>query len=47
MKDTTEPGAAGDAQALWRRLAWLAAIWLASVSSLAVIAGLLRAWLAP
>lgn len=30
---------------LWRRLAWLAAIWAASVAALGVVAMVLRAWL--
>ena len=30
---------------LWRRLAWMAAIWAASVSALAVVAGVIRFWL--
>lgn len=31
---------------LWRRLGWLAAIWLASVTLLGAVAWLLRLWLA-
>lgn len=30
----------------WVRVAWLAAIWAASVASLALVAALLRWWLA-
>jgi hypothetical protein len=30
---------------LWQRLAWLGGIWLASVLTLALVAGLLRWWL--
>ena len=40
---------AGDAPEapLWKRLAWMAAIWLASVALLGAIAWLIRLWLAP
>lgn len=31
---------------LWKRLAWMAAIWAASVLALGGVAGLLRLWLA-
>lgn len=37
----------GDAGPLWQRLAWLAAIWAGSVAALGVVAGVLRAWIAP
>lgn len=30
---------------LWKRLAWMAAIWLASVGSLGVVALAIRLWL--
>ena len=30
---------------LWKRLAWMAAIWAASVTVLGVVAMLLKAWL--
>jgi hypothetical protein len=30
---------------LWQRLAWLAAIWTASVAALGVVAALLKAWI--
>ncbi len=30
---------------LWERLAWMAAIWFASVAALGVVALLLRLWL--
>lgn len=32
---------------LFERLAWMAAIWLASVSALGAVAYLLRLWLVP
>lgn len=32
---------------LWRRLAWLAAIWAASVATLGVVAYAIRWWLHP
>jgi hypothetical protein len=36
----------GEAPApLWRKLAWLAAIWAASVAALGIIAYLIRFWL--
>ncbi len=30
---------------LWKRLAWMAAIWAASVFSLGLVAGIIRLWL--
>jgi hypothetical protein len=30
---------------LWKRLAWMVAIWAASVLALAVLAGIIRLWL--
>ena len=39
-------GEAGDATPLRHRVAWLAAIWLASVVLLGAVAWLLRLWLA-
>jgi hypothetical protein len=32
---------------LWRRLAWMAAIWAASVATLGVVGWVIRLWLAP
>jgi hypothetical protein len=34
-----------DTVPLWKRLAWMAAIWTASVTALGVVAGVLRWWL--
>lgn len=38
------PAAAGSAtdSSCWRRVAWLAVIWLAGVASLALVAGIIR-----
>ena len=33
-----------DAGPLWKRLAWMAAIWVGSVAALAAVAMVLRAW---
>jgi hypothetical protein len=30
---------------VWKRLAWMVAIWAASVATLGVVAGILRLWL--
>ncbi|MCP2222640.1 DUF2474 family protein [Bradyrhizobium elkanii] len=30
---------------LWRRLMWMAAIWIASVAALGFVAGVIRLWL--
>jgi len=45
MKDTTR--VEGDGAPLWKRLAWMGAIWLASISLLGAIAMVIRWWLAP
>jgi len=34
-------------QPLWKRLAWMAGLWLASVTFLGAIAWLIRLWLSP
>jgi len=36
-----------EATPLWRRLAWMAAIWALSVGALGVVGLVLRAWLKP
>ncbi|WP_137679382.1 DUF2474 domain-containing protein [Aurantiacibacter suaedae] len=36
-----------DRAPLWRRLAWLAAIWASSVALLGAVAYCLRLWIAP
>ncbi|MVT64933.1 DUF2474 family protein [Bradyrhizobium pachyrhizi] len=30
---------------LWRRLTWMAAIWIASVAALGVVSGVIKLWL--
>lgn len=39
------PGSRGDARPLWQRLAWLAALWGASVAVLGLVAWVIRSWL--
>ncbi|MFA6218386.1 MAG: DUF2474 domain-containing protein [Erythrobacter sp.] len=41
-----EGGEEAERTPLWRRLCWMAAIWLASVTALGVAAFVLRLWLA-
>ncbi|MET1755323.1 DUF2474 domain-containing protein [Novosphingobium sp. RD2P27] len=38
---------AADQAPLWKRLAWMAAIWAGSVAALGMIAWLIRTWLRP
>jgi hypothetical protein len=40
-----EPWREAERQPLWRRLAWMAAIWAASVAALGVVAEALRLWI--
>ncbi|WP_082835937.1 DUF2474 domain-containing protein [Croceicoccus bisphenolivorans] len=43
-----EPGRTDQVEGpLWKRLAWLVAIWTASVAVLGAVAWLLRLWIAP
>lgn len=42
--DEGEPGG-GDSRPLWQRLAWLVAIWGASVAVLGIVAAVIRGWL--
>ena len=39
------PKLAADRAPLWKRLAWMAAIWLGSIAVLGAVAGLIRLWL--
>ncbi|WP_184071859.1 DUF2474 family protein [Sphingosinicella soli] len=45
MKAWDQTTRQGPTAPLWKRLAWMAAIWAASVSLLGVVAMLLKAWL--
>lgn len=36
-----------DESPLWQRLAWMAAIWLASVAVLGAVAWVIRLWIKP
>jgi len=38
-------GLPADRQPLWKRLGWMAGLWLASVAVLGAVAWLLRLWL--
>jgi hypothetical protein len=40
-------GSTDKAPPLWKRLAWLAAIWALSVAALGAVAAVLRFWLHP
>ncbi|TMM46674.1 DUF2474 family protein [Qipengyuania marisflavi] len=44
---TRTPPEAPPEPPLWQRLAWLAAIWAASVAALGVVAYALRLWISP
>ena len=46
MPQSLDPDSA-DQQPLWRRLAWMAAIWAGSVTILGAVAWVLRLWIAP
>lgn len=41
-----EIGRSADRRPLWQRLAWLVAIWVASVAVLGAVAWVLRLWIA-
>ncbi|MXP13804.1 DUF2474 family protein [Altererythrobacter confluentis] len=49
LKSSGDPSGepAGDDAPLLHRLAWMAAIWLGSVTALGIIAYVIRAWLNP
>ncbi|WP_373284732.1 DUF2474 domain-containing protein [Tsuneonella deserti] len=44
---STPPSAEPPPGPLWRRLAWMAAIWATSVAALGVVAFVLRLWITP
>lgn len=44
MIDPPRPDDAGQPP-MWKRLAWMAAIWIASVLALGAVAGIIRWWL--
>lgn len=40
-----DDGREAETQPLWKRLAWFAGLWAASVAALGVVALILRSWL--